>query len=129
MTEPRSDMQVTIDILEAKVSSLRQEKDRLDEDNATLQREISDLQSEADELAVWRDKACDVRDEAFEALRDEKTLELSMLRRLEFCLHGLCPICKGLLEHKIGCDMKLAIFRVDHELARRVYEDSIGEKD
>lgn len=113
--------------LKGKILLLQEEKDGLDARNNELLREVSDLQSEVEEMEERRDNAIDHRDEAVASLRDEKGRELALLLRLEFCLNGLCPICKGLLEHKVGCDMKLAIFRVDHELARRTFENSVGD--
>jgi hypothetical protein len=130
MTEPCSrcdDNQRSRDVLEAKVSSLREERDELDTRNTELLSEVAELQSNLDEHEEFVDNAYEVRDAAFAALRDEKGKELAMLRRLEFCLHGLCPLCKGVLEHKVGCDLKLAIFRVDHELACRTFEASLDE--
>jgi predicted nucleic acid-binding Zn-ribbon protein len=97
----------------------------LEQENSAIRSEVDEESTRADEEEEFCDNARDARDTAFAALRDEKGKELSMLRRLEFCLHGLCQICKGVLEHKVGCDLKLAIFRVDHELACRTFESSI----
>ncbi len=86
-----------------------------------LEREVSDLMSEVEEMENARDDAFDARDEAVGTLRDEKQKYIVMLRRLEFSLHGLCPVCLGIVEHKTACDLKLAIWQIDHELSRAEY--------
>ena len=93
----------------------------LEQENAKLERRIEDL---GDEVAAAEDtveKAERYKDKIYRDRRDEKRQELAMLRRLEFILHGLCPVCLGVVEHKTGCDLKLAIFSIDHELNRSEY--------
>ncbi len=109
------------DALEASLTSLRGEKDLLEATIAGLNREVDDAQ-DAENVAEERaEDAEEAKDEAVETLRQEKRKSLAMLRRLEFSLHGLCPLCLGIVQHKTGCDLKLAIWRVDHELNRSEY--------
>lgn len=110
-----------IKTLKESLEKLRQENDELQEEKGELNREIVDLQGAAEEAEISRDRAHDQKEEAFYALRQEKRKSLDLLRRLEFCLHGLCPLCLGIVEHKTGCDLKLAIWRADHELNRTEY--------
>lgn len=114
-----------LEAFKADVTDLKEklfrEKDRADdaeEKAAEFRDEVNERQAAADAAEVERDDAEERKELAETALREEKRAGLAMLRRLEFSLHGLCPICLGIVEHKTGCDLKLAIFRLDHELAR-----------
>ncbi len=85
-----------------------------------LNQELTAAQNAADDAEEARDAADDKKEDAFYALRLEKDKALVLLRRLEFNL-AVCPICTGHLEHKTGCDLKLAIWHLDHELNRTEY--------
>ena len=111
--------------LKGDVAELRDEIKRLETIHDDLNKELSDEQERADEEEELRDNACDLKDRAVADLRDEKARELSMLRRLEFSFRGgQCPLCfQAPGEHSTGCDMKLAIWRLDHEMVRTEYAD------
>lgn len=107
--------------LKASIDKLRQENSELKTAKEELTTEVNELNAAAEEAEECRDNAVDDRDEAFAAIREEKRRWLVLMRRLEFSLHGLCPLCLGVVEHKTACDLKLAIWRVDHELNRTEY--------
>lgn len=107
--------------LKDRVEDLRSEVKDLEQDKAALNREVDDAQGATDDAEESRDTACDARDLALDAIRLWKRGQLVLLRRLEFSLHGLCPLCFGIVEHKTGCDLKLAIWHLDHELNRTEY--------
>jgi chromosome segregation ATPase len=110
------------DALEATVTLLRGDKDRLEQMNAELNREVDEARDAEEDAAERMEDAEEAQDQAIAELRDEKDRELATLRKLEWCLHGLCPVCHGLPDHhKTACQLKLEIFRLDHELNRSEY--------
>ena len=111
----------TVEALNNSVGNLSREKSELEDENGKINREVGDAQDERDAAEEMAEDAEEARDRAVANLREEKALELVMLRRLEFCLNGLCPLCLGVVAHKAGCDLKLAIWRLDHEMVRTEY--------
>lgn len=110
------------DALEATVTLLRGDKDRLEQMNDELNREVDEARDAEEDAAERMEDAEEAQDQAIAELRDEKARELATLRKLEWCLHGLCPVCHGLPDHhKTACQLKLEIFRLDHELNRSEY--------
>jgi predicted RNase H-like nuclease (RuvC/YqgF family) len=126
MSEPCSNcdaLRKSVEALENSVGNLSREKSELEDENGKINREVGDAQDERDAAEEMAEDAGEAKDQAVADLRDEKARELAMLRRLEFSCSGLCPLCFGIVEHKTGCDLKLAIWRLDHEIVRAEYAD------
>ena len=104
--------------LETQNKDLFQQKERLEEENARLDRRIDDLNDEVSAAEEMAEKIERDGYRVLDGLRDEKRTQLAMLRRLEWCLHGLCPVCLGVVEHKTACDLKLAIWKLDAEIVK-----------
>lgn len=112
----------TVEALNNSVGNLSREKSELEDENGKINREVGDAQDERDAAEEMAEDAEEAQDQAIAELRDEKARELATLRKLEWCLHGLCPVCHGLPDHhKTACQLKLEIFRLDHELNRSEY--------
>jgi len=105
-------------ILLEKVRDLERKNTALEEETAKQERRIDDLHDEVSQAEAVAEEVQRAEVALFASVRKAKERDLGMLRRLEFCLHGLCPVCLGVVEHKTGCDLKLAIWRIDSELHR-----------
>ena len=109
---------------------LRVEVKELEADKQGLNNEVDLYQDEADDAEKARDDAMEQRDRMHDELREERAKHLEFLRRMEWS-HEVwrCPVCKHDWaaagnrgpSHGPGCDLKLAIGRLDHALNRNEY--------
>ena len=104
--------------LEREKKELFEAKERLAEEVERADRRIDDLNDEVSAAEEMAEKIERDGYKVLDGLRDEKRKQVAMLRRLEFCLHGLCPVCLGIVEHKTACDLKLAIWALDAEIVK-----------
>lgn len=113
------------------IGNLTKEKERLENVQDELNKEISDTNDACEDAEIERDQRTEEKDQAVEDLRQVRRSMLEFLRTIEFGrLSWICPRCRHDWQaagekkpgHGLDCELKLMIFQLDMDLTRPTYK-------